>query len=408
MICPKPHDEEKSRQQSLEEFAILDSIREPEYDEITALAAKITGSPMALLGLLDENRQWFKATYGLDMTETLRKYSFCGHTINSTEDILIVQDARIDPRFCDNPFVKDKPYMVFYAGLPLLDDHKLPLGTLCVIDTKPKQLKDSEIDSLRFLAKQIMVLFKKRKIQLGLNVTLHKLKERNNDLEHFALDIAHDIKTPLNNISSICDYLIKNYQTSIDEEGQTLLSLIQSSSTKLKSLIEDTLEYYRDGSKIQEEISPIELESFFDEILKLFNDKTGLKLKIKTSLKIITFNKSVLQHIMTNLFCNAVRYNDKKITQLEVGVFQSPQFLEFYVQDNGPGIPVDLHKKIFDLFTVGQIIDNKGEKGKGIGLATVKKLVENLGGTIWVENVAEGGSRFTFKVPNILKPLLLN
>jgi signal transduction histidine kinase len=398
MIYPEPHAEETRRLQALDEYAILDTPKEQAYDDLTAIAAKIFQTPISLVSLLDKNRQWFKSNHGLNVRETPKEYAFCAHAINSTEEIFIVPDSRKDPRFSENPIVNGEPHVIFYAGVPLYDDNNLPLGTLCVIDNKPRQLSSEEMSALKALANQVLILLKNRKLTKELNDSIQKLSERNNDLAQFANVAAHDLKSPLINISAISQYLSNNYASRLDEEGKTLISLIQRSADTLRSLIDDTLNYYKDEHKIRREAVFINLEEFYHQIFELFNHNQSISLKLITSVKQIRLNSTILSQIMINLISNAIRYNDKKNIVVHIGVIDRGEFLEFYVKDNGPGINEDLHQKVFELFSVGIPHDNDGRKGKGIGLATVKKLVELLEGKIWLENGKENGCKFIFQI----------
>ena len=129
-------DGEESRLAALRDYGILDTSAEPEFDRLTRLAAKIFKTPIVLISLVDENRQWFKSCYGLQVQETSRDHSFCAHAILSNEP-LSIPDAQADPRFKDNPLVTGTPGIRFYIGAPLIAPGGHRLGTLCLIDTIP-------------------------------------------------------------------------------------------------------------------------------------------------------------------------------------------------------------------------------------------------------------------------------
>ncbi len=153
---------EADRLNALHAYGVLDTLPEAQYDGITRLAATICGTPIALVTLVDDHRQWFKSRFGMKATETPRDISFCGHAISKRE-LMIVADAAIDPRFRDNPLVTGEPHIRFYAGVPLADPDGHCLGTLCVIDRVPRELTASQREALTLLAGQVMVLLESRR-----------------------------------------------------------------------------------------------------------------------------------------------------------------------------------------------------------------------------------------------------
>lgn len=142
------------RLQALQQLGIMDSAPEPAFDDITAIAASTLGVPIALLSLLDDRRQWFKSRLGLAISETPIETSFCAHAVRSGE-LLEVVDARLDPRFADNPLVLGAPHIRFYAGMPIRDPAGIVLGSLCVIDTQPRQLNTPQRQNLMRLARLV-------------------------------------------------------------------------------------------------------------------------------------------------------------------------------------------------------------------------------------------------------------
>ena len=396
MIEPKIPVKERERQKDLESYSILDSLSEIDYDNITAIAAEICDTPISLVSLVDANRQWFKSHHGLEATETPRKHAFCAHAINNPKDIFIIQDARLDARFHDNPLVTGEPNIIFYAGVPIISEEGFPLGTLCVIDHKPKVLNHSQIRSLTALSNQVMNLLKLRKTKILLEKALTKLDDKNKELEKFAHIASNDIKSPLKNISSLIKIFSDDYKSIIDTDGQILLNLIESSSDKLRKIVDGLLEYSRSESILIAKKSMVVLEALKKDLSKLFAYEDKLTIVLHSSLKEVNINRMAMEQILINLIANAAKYNDKKSIEIEIGVSENDTHYEFYVKDNGIGIALENQKKIFNIFEVTAIKDKFGQFGNGIGLATVKKIIEKCGGTIRVESEIGKGSKFIF------------
>ncbi len=158
---PLPENE-KRRQLALRRFHILDTPREQSFDDLAQLAKLSCNAPMALITLIDEDRQWFKSCLGMEGTETPRDLAFCAHAILRPENLLVVEDTHLDVRFSDHPAVTGEPYIRFYAGAPLITNEGDALGTLCVVDTEPRQLSQYQADTLKLLARQVMQLLQLR------------------------------------------------------------------------------------------------------------------------------------------------------------------------------------------------------------------------------------------------------
>lgn len=155
--------EENLRINALRSYDILDTLPEQDYDNITQLAAEICQTPISLVSLVDEDRQWFKSNHGLAARETPRDYSFCAHAIINPTETFVISDSRQDERFSQNPLVTGDPNVIFYAGTPLVDENGYALGSLCVIDNVPKQLSESQKSALKILARQVVNLLTIRK-----------------------------------------------------------------------------------------------------------------------------------------------------------------------------------------------------------------------------------------------------
>lgn len=155
MQAPLP-DDEQQRLRRLRSLGILDTFPEQIYDDIVFLASEIADAPIALMSLIDLDRQWFKSKIGIDIMETRRDYAFCAHAILKPREMLVVTNAGRDPRFADNPLVTGEPSIRFYAGAPLVCSDGTALGTLCVIDRKPRTLSALQERALIVLARQVV------------------------------------------------------------------------------------------------------------------------------------------------------------------------------------------------------------------------------------------------------------
>lgn len=172
MAAPSPASE-AARVAALDRYAILDSEPEEAFDDLVTLAAHICRTPMAMLSLVDDHRQWFKSKVGVQVREMPREISICTHAIQQN-DLYIIPDTQQDARFRENPLVVGEPHVRFYAGAPLINEEGFALGTLCVVDREPRQLDDEQKEALSALSRLALK-------QMELRKNLQLLKEALND-----------------------------------------------------------------------------------------------------------------------------------------------------------------------------------------------------------------------------------
>ncbi|MEQ9287765.1 MAG: GAF domain-containing sensor histidine kinase [Cyclobacteriaceae bacterium] len=398
MIRPHDHPKEEQRLKELESYSILDSLPEKDYDNITAIAAEICGTPISLVSLVDDKRQWFKSHHGLDATETPKEYAFCAHAINQADSIFVVEDSRKDQRFHDNPIVTGDPKVIFYAGVPLVSENGLPLGTLCVIDHKPKSLTRGQIQSMEALSHQVMNLLALRKKGAQLEGVLEELEEKNQELERFAFIAAHDLKSPLNSMSGLINVFLNEHGKNIDTEGKEILGFVESSANKLKKMIDGLLEYSKSENILKEGKSNVKPSELKEGILGLFGHDDPLTIDLSSTVEELYVHRAALEQILINLVSNAIKYNDKEHAEINIELTKNSTHYEFSVTDNGPGIPPEFVDRVFNMFEVLTQKDKFGETGNGIGLATVRKMVRKMGGSIKVQSKEGEGASFIFTI----------
>ncbi len=341
MKVPPIPSNEQDRLKALYKYQILDTAEESGFDDLTALAAYICGTPVSLVSLVDESRQWFKSKLGVEETELPRETSFCAHGILQPEEILIVENALEDWRFVDNPLVTSGLNIRFYAGVPLVTRDGFALGSLCAIDQRPRQLSPEQIDALKRLARQVMTQMELRVnlVELEKNIiqrqqvedklrqsnenlfdTINKLQKTQTELIHaekmsslvpLVRGIAHEINNPANFIHGNLKHLQYNVRDLLD-----LLNIYQE-------------QYPHPDDQIQEKKAAIDFDFMTEDLFKIFS-----------SMKVGTER---IREIVLSLrnFCR-IQESDKKAVQLDTGIDSALLFLKHRLEatQNSPKIEV--------------------------------------------------------------------
>ena len=403
MISPSIPVNERERLENLRAYSILDTLPEEEYDEITFLASKICGTPISLVTLIDETRQWFKSKYGLEINETPREYAFCAHAIQDQDNILIVPDSREDIRFQDNPLVTDHPNVVFYAGVPLVTPQGFPLGTLCVIDNVPRRLEESQIEALQALANQLIKLLELRIAFIQLGKSEQKLKELNATKDRLFSIIGHDLRGPIGGFKSLIQLLISGYDLSNSKQLLEILKVIHKTANSTYDLLENLLEWAKSQqNEIVFNPEKINLKDLVFNILNLFSEVIFNKeINIVNEIpedQFLVADKNMLSTVLRNLISNAIKFtpNGKSI---KISVANMGNNVKISVQDEGTGIREEDLPKLFNSLSPLSTYGTQGEKGSGLGLLLCKDFIERHTGIIEVNSIWGKGSTFSFTLP---------
>jgi signal transduction histidine kinase/CheY-like chemotaxis protein len=394
---------EIERLKKLRYFEILDTSDEELFDNVAQLASHICGVPIALISLIDDKRQWFKAKVGLQVPETDRKIAFCAHAILSREPF-VVRDSREDNRFADNPLVTGDPNIVFYAGYPLETEDEFRLGTLCVIDHIPRSLTEEQSAMMKNLAKQTIHLLKLRENLKIIEEERQYATQANAAKRDFIAAISHDIRNPLNSLMGISDML---ENTTLDDEQLKYVRQFKNSGEVILKIVNDVIYLSQLESKetsLDNHLFSIKrcmdsLQEFYD----METGKKGIGFEVFYNGDVKDFyigDERKFEKIIWNLTANAVKFtNQGKITiNISSKFTNGSEILCFCIEDSGPGISEKVLPNLFQKYNSFtpeecQIL------GSGLGLSIVKLATEKIGGTIEVDSKLGVGTKFTVSLP---------
>ncbi len=392
---PIPPDE-PARLAALRRYHILDTLPEEVYDDLTRLAAHLCRTPIALISLIDTERQWFKSRYGLESVETDRATSFCAHAI-VTGRMLVVPDAERDERFVDNPNVTSDPFVRFYAGTPLMSSDGHALGTLCVIDRKPRRLSGHDREMLRALGRLVMS-------QIELRLHIAERREIEKVKSDFVAIVSHELRTPLTSIRGSLGLIEGGVAGEVPPRASQMVAIARANADRLIRLVNDMLDLSKiEAGGVELRIVPLDpgelLDAVFAEIRGVA-DASRVRLVRAGSPgapRCLGDRDRVLQ-VLNNLLSNAIKVTPPEgAVEAAVGPGEDGR-VRFEVRDQGPGIPAAEIHRIFDKF---RQVDPAGRdrSGTGLGLPICKAILEEHEGAIGVDSEPGRGSTFWFELP---------
>lgn len=390
--------DETSRLEAVLDYNILDTMPERDFDDITGIASEICQTPIALITLVDADRQWFKSKIGIDVPQLPREFSVCSHAILQPGEVFVIEDASKDERFADHPMAAGPPHVAFYAGACLISPEGYPVGTLCVMDVKPRKLSESQLNMLMALANQVVGQMELRKQMRRLEQANEEAMRVNEELEKFTSIASSDMKAPLRGIMSITEWMKEEYYEKLDAQGKEYISLLHSRAHFLDHLISGMSSFSKMKGVLAMEVEEVHLNSFLDDILGMLTTSDNIRIVRMLDVSTVVTKRIALQQILQNLIINSITFCTEEIVQIIIGVSETDEAVTFSVTDNGPGIPEAYHDRIFELFqTLG--MSDRFNIGAGIGLATVKKLVDGMNGTIEVNSTVGEGATFRVIIP---------
>jgi two-component system NtrC family sensor kinase len=422
---------EVARLEALYSYNILDSLPEREYQDIVKLASLICEAPIALVSLVDQDRQWFKAKVGMDAVQTERDVAFCAHALHQPDALMVVPDTSQDPRFFDNPLVTDGLHIGFYAGAPLKTEAGLVLGTLCVIDRMPRILSAAQKAALTALARQVMSQLELRQKIAEVQETQAQLlqAEKMASIGQLAAGVAHEINNPVGFVRSNMNTLSKYAATLFEviDRSESLLvegmpdaaamaafreaadradlpylktdmgELITSSLDGLNR-VKDIIRALQDFSHAGEvDWQLADLHAGIESTLKIASStiaRTAVVIRQYGDLPPVNCLVSQINQVLMNLLVNAAQAITANGT-ITVKTSCDEKWVRIAISDTGKGIQPENLTSIFDPFYTTKPVGY----GTGLGLSISYNIIKKHGGRIDVTSTPGIGTTFTVWLP---------
>lgn len=388
---------ELERIMDLSEFDLDYSDLESNFKDLTLLAAKVAGTPISLINLIDSFTQWTVSSYGFDLEQMPREDSVCQYTIMDDQEFE-VKNLAFDDRFKDKNYVKGSPQLRYYLGIPLKTSSGNNIGALCVLDyASDKSLTPEKVELLKIIATEIVNRLAALKVIESLK---HKLAEAKETQKR----VAHDIRGPIGGIIGLAKLISAQGDDNQLDEVLEFIGLIQKSGSSLLELADEILNEGTREKKLQKD--EYNLDVLKEKLEQLYhpqalNKNISFEVNIQSESGKIPFSKNKILQIVGNLISNAMKFTPHKgkvIVGLDMPLENGKRLLKMTVEDNGEGITEERVNEIL-CGQASSTLGTEGESGYGFGLTLVKHLVEGLKGTMEIQSQLGKGTLFTIKLP---------
>lgn len=399
MLTPPIPENEMGRLMSLSDFDLDYAGQKDNFKDLTKLAAKVAGTEMSLINLIDSYTQWTISSHNLELEQMPREESVCQYVLMGDET-LEVTDLSADERFKDRTYVTGGPHLRYYFGIPLnVNNHNI--GALCVVDQHAaKNLNPEKVELLTIIAAEIVKRLNYMKVIDDLKNNLSEAKETQRK-------VAHDIRGPLSGIIGLAKLIQEQGEENQMEEILEFMNLIHKSGRSILELADEILSADDKNKNLPElKANEFNLLVFKDKLEKLYvpqamNKHIRFTVNTSSASETIPFSKNKLLQITGNLISNAIKFtpdNGSVTVGLDLVENKDANVLQIKVKDSGVGINIDLIETILNGNATSSN-GTSGENGYGFGLALVKHLVESLKGTFNITSTQGDGATFEVKLP---------
>jgi len=392
--------DEPARLAAIRRYDILDTPPDGAFDRITALAARVLNAPIAIVSIVDHDRIWFKSHHGVEVEQIGRDPGLCASAILQ-DGPWIINDAPRDPRALANPLVAGDFGLKFYAGVPLRTRDGHNLGTLCILDFEPRELSADATATLEDLAEMVV---DELELRLASRLAIAEAREREYLKDALMGMLSHELRTPVTTIFGAAQLLSRKPTEASHDRMAELFPDIISESERLLRLIEDLLVLTRleQGGTIKAAREPVLMQRLLSAIVEHESRRwpeRSLRLDVQPNLPPVVGDQLYLEQVVRNLVSNALKYSatDKAV---EISASAIDGEVEVRVRDRGIGLPSEGHDKLFGLMERGDAAVRHAP-GAGIGLYVCRRLLDAMGGRIWLEPAPDVGTVATFRMPVI-------
>lgn len=381
-LPPPVPENEAERLADLYAYEILDSDPEEPFEDIVSVAAFICGTRWARVNFVDARRQWTKAVFGMGRDDTPRDEAFCPHTIVAPDGVMVVNDAALDERFRNNPYVIGDPRIRFYAGSAIHAASGRPVGAVCVLDPEPRDLDLDQLEALKKLSRLASRQLELRRLLNGERHLVRELRDLDRRKVEFQASVAHDFRTPLSSIKGYAELLCEG-----EIEPAVALDVIGRATDKLLRLLDSI---GGDQRFAPESLDLRELAQATIGLVQPAAEAGGVEVRLLGAATPVVGDSHLLALVADNLIGNAVKYSPGGTVEIEV--FTNGDYAGIEVRDTGVGIPSAELELVFERRYRASTSD--GVEGTGLGLAVVREIVEQHGGTVAAEANPGGGTVF--------------
>lgn len=369
---------------------------------LTEMAAKVSGTEISLVNLIDSFTQWNVSSFGIEISQMPREDSVCQYTIlTSPEEGFEVEDLASDVRFQNKDYVKGNPNLRYYMGVPLTSPEGYNLGALCVMDSHMMSLSNEVKETLRLIARQIVD-------RLRVNNLVSSLKKNLKDSELSQKKLAHDIRGPIGGILGLSNLMLDDVEPMVKEEMLEYTEMIKQSSLSLLELSKEILnrdfdeQVNRTRNLKEGEINLVSLKATIVQLLapQIKVKKINFEVKLGEENQLLPFSKLYVLQVLGNLLSNSLKFTSPggKITlTMELNRLGFEFILSLLVEDNGLGMS---EEKIEEILQEGTSTHKgtQGEVGFGLGLNLVKQLVAEQKGTMEINSELGLGTQFRIEM----------